>query len=81
MVSAMTTRTCQYQELEKTAVRLPGHDLGESRSFDVKQVWYCRHPFHGIRIELGDGAVEAEERCRVCALPREPAATCTSGAV
>jgi hypothetical protein len=57
--------------LEKTARRLPGHELSGFPRFDVSKTWYCRHPFHGIHLQLGDAAPYVEERCRICGLPAD----------
>ena len=66
---AMASQTCCYLQLEKTARRPPGHELTDFRRFDVRKTWYCRHPFHGIRLQLGEAPLDVEERCQVCGLP------------
>ena len=32
--------------------------------------WYCAHPFHGIRLDLGDARADVEQHCAACTLPR-----------
>jgi len=35
--------------------------------------WYCRHPFHGLTLELGDARDDVEKHCAACSLPgRQP---------
>ncbi len=64
----MASHTCSYLEVETTAHRPPGHELSDFRRFDTRKTWYCGHPFHGIRVELGDSLPRVQERCRKCAL-------------
>lgn len=40
-------------------------------TIEVREVWFCRHPFHGLPVPLGDVAAEAALRCGLCALPRD----------
>jgi hypothetical protein len=62
---------CPYLHCETTAFRRVGIDLGEPAQVSVTRVWYCRHPFHGLRLELGDARLDMEERCGACGLPKE----------
>ena len=32
--------------------------------------WSCEHPFHGIRLDLGDARADMEQHCAACTLPR-----------
>jgi hypothetical protein len=45
-------------------------DLARVAPTTVVVTWYCVHPFHGIRLDLGDERAAVEERCAVCSLPR-----------
>ena len=64
---------CPYLESETTAFRTVVFDLAAPGRPSVAQTWYCRHPFHGVRIELGDARLVVEECCAACRLPRERA--------
>jgi hypothetical protein len=48
-----------------------GLDLSDPGRPNVSRTWYCRHPFHGLALELGDARLEVEQHCRCCGLPRE----------
>ena len=69
MPSVMTHPACPYLVCEKTAFRA-SLDLSAAAPVSIVVTWYCRHPFHGIRLELGDARGEVEKLCAVCALPR-----------
>jgi hypothetical protein len=45
-------------------------DLSRPAPVLVTVNWYCGHPFHGIRLDLGDAQAVVEERCAACTLPR-----------
>jgi hypothetical protein len=45
-------------------------DLSVPAQYEVVSTWHCRHPFHGIRLELGDSRVDVEQVCAACTLPR-----------
>ena len=66
---AMTDPACPHLVREKTAFR-ESLDLSGDAPFRVIVTWYCEHPFHGIRLELGDARAEVERHCAVCSLPR-----------
>jgi hypothetical protein len=68
-VRAMTEPACPYLARETTAFR-ESLDLSREAPFRVVVTWYCEHPFHGIRLELGDARAEVERHCAVCSLPR-----------
>ena len=65
----MTHPPCPYLVCEKTAFRAT-LDLSEAAPVSIVVTWYCRHPFHGIRLELGDARHEVEKHCAACSLPR-----------
>jgi hypothetical protein len=44
-------------------------DLSRAAPTRVTVNWFCGHPFHGIRLDLGDAPAAVEERCADCALP------------
>ena len=69
MPREMTESGCPYLTCEKTAFRGP-LDLTEAAPVSIIVTWYCRHPFHGIRLELADARNDLEKRCRACSLPR-----------
>jgi hypothetical protein len=66
----MTPRpTCPYIEVQRSAHRpMTARGLGP---IEVHEVWYCRHPFHGLPVPLGDVASAAARRCGLCPLPRD----------
>jgi len=66
----MTESGCPYLVCEKTAFR-GGLDLSEAAPVNIIVTWYCRHPFHGMRLELGDARSDVEKRCAACPLPRQ----------
>lgn len=65
----MDSPACQYLACERTAVRA-SLDLSRAAPMIITVTWYCEHPFHGIRLELGDARREMEEHCAACSLPR-----------
>jgi hypothetical protein len=69
LLSAMTECSCPYLVCEKTAFR-GTLDLSAPPSPIVIVSWYCEHPFHGIRLDLGDARAEVEQLCAACTLPR-----------
>jgi hypothetical protein len=64
----MKRPACPYLVRERTAFR-ESLDLSQEAPFQVVVTWYCKHPFHGIRLELGDARVEVEQVCAACTLP------------
>jgi len=69
MPSEMTHPVCPYLVCEKTAFR-GSLDLSDAAPGNVIVTWYCRHPFHGMPLELGDARGDVEEQCAECPLPR-----------
>jgi hypothetical protein len=68
----MTQCACPYLVCEKAAFR-GSLDLTKPAPVNVVVTWYCRHPFHGLRLELGDTRSEVEKQCEACSLPqRQP---------
>ncbi len=65
----MNVPTCPYRVCEKTAFRST-LDLSKAAKQIVVCTWYCEHPFHGLRLELGDARSDMEKQCAVCPLPR-----------
>jgi hypothetical protein len=65
----MNAPTCPYRACEKTAFRT-SLDLSEAAPVRVIVTWYCEHPFHGLRLELGDARSDVESLCAACSLPR-----------
>jgi hypothetical protein len=65
----MTERACPYLTCQKTAFRT-SLDLSSPAEVRVIVTWYCEHPFHGLRLELGDARVAVEQQCAACPLPR-----------
>jgi hypothetical protein len=65
----MNEPCCPYLVRETTSYR-ESLDLSKASPTTVVVTWHCSHPFHGIRIELGDGRADAEKRCEACTLPR-----------
>lgn len=64
----MTESGCPYLTCEKTAFRR-SLDLTEAPPITIILTWYCRHPFHGLRLEFGDARSEVENYCAACTLP------------
>jgi len=69
MTGEMTEPCCPYLVYEKSAFR-GSLDLTAPAQADVVVTWYCEHPFHGLRLELGDARSEVEKHCAACSLPR-----------
>jgi hypothetical protein len=59
---------CPYLVRETIAYR-ESLDLSRAAPTTVVVTWFCEHPFHGIRLDLGNGRAAVEERCAVCSLP------------
>jgi len=57
MPSEMTEPCCPYLVCEKTAFRA-SLDLSAAAPMNIVVTWYCRHPFHGMRLELGEHAAK-----------------------
>jgi len=68
----MTRSVCPYLVCEKTAFRGTLDLTAEPRPIVVVR-WYCEHPFHGIRLDLGDARSDTENHCAACTLPRPEA--------
>ncbi len=66
---AMTDGACPYLQMERTARRPHGLTLEPAGPVVVSEVWYCRHPFHGVAVPLSDGRREARHACAACTLP------------
>jgi hypothetical protein len=45
-------------------------DLSRQAPTKVLATWQCSHPFHGIRLELGDALGHVVTHCSACTLPR-----------
>jgi len=60
---------CPYLRLEKTARRLHGLTFEHPGPLEVSEVWYCRHPFHGVEVPLSGEWREAQRVCAACRLP------------
>jgi len=68
----MTRFGCPYLVCEKAAFR-GSLDLTVPARVSIVVTWYCRHPFHGLTLELGDARDEVEKHCAACSLPgRQP---------
>jgi hypothetical protein len=65
----MTQSACPHLTCEKKAFR-GILDLTDAPRLKVILTWYCEHPFHGIRLELGDARGDMETLCAACSLPR-----------
>jgi hypothetical protein len=65
----MSDPACPYLVCETITYR-ESLDLSRAAPTRVVVTWYCAHPFHGIRLDLGQEQPEVDERCAVCALPR-----------
>jgi hypothetical protein len=59
---------CPYLVRETITYR-ESLDLSREAATKVVVTWHCRHPFHGIRLGLGDSIVEIRELCAACTLP------------
>ena len=65
----MNAPACPYLTCEKATIRT-NLDLSEPAQLMVIVTWYCEHPFHGIRLELGDARADVERHCSICTLPQ-----------
>jgi hypothetical protein len=65
----MNAPPCPYLVRETTAYR-ESLDLSRAAQTTVVVRWHCTHPFHGIRLDLGEEQTAVEEHCAACALPR-----------
>ena len=63
----MKKPACPYLLRETTAYR-GNLDLSAPAKYEVTVTWYCEHPFHGIRLELGDAGCDVESHCAACTL-------------
>ena len=70
MPGEMTDSSCPYFTCEKTAFR-GNLDLTEAAPVSIVVTWHCKHPFHGMPLELGDARGEVEEQCAAFPLPRQ----------
>jgi hypothetical protein len=66
----MKTPSCPYL-VRETTVHRGSLDLSAPAQYEVISTWYCTHPFHGIRLELGGGRADVEQHCGACTLPRD----------
>ena len=66
----MTQADCPYLSGEKTAFRA-SLDLSAAAPVSIVVTWVCRHPFHGMALELGDARGDVEEQCAACPLPQQ----------
>jgi hypothetical protein len=66
----MTGSACPYLVCEKTAIR-QSLIVREEAPMTITVTWYCRHPFHGIAVELGDDPGDVDSLCSACSLPCE----------
>jgi hypothetical protein len=64
----MNRPDCPYLVRETVTYR-ESLDLSRAAPTRVMVSWYCGHPFHGIRLDLGDAEAAVDERCADCALP------------
>jgi len=60
---------CRYL-LRETLTWRESLDLSKDSPMRVAVSWQCAHPFHGLRLDLGDDLAEVRRRCAGCALPR-----------
>jgi hypothetical protein len=64
---------------EKTAFRGSlDLDLTAAAPVSIIVTWYCRHPVHGMPLELGDARREVEGHGTACALPRQAPDGCSN---
>jgi hypothetical protein len=64
----MSEPDCPYL-LRETITYRESLDLSRPAATRGAVTWHCSHPFHGIRLELGDSLAEIEESCAACTLP------------
>jgi hypothetical protein len=65
----MNEPECPYLIRETIAYR-ESLDLSRTAPTRVIVTWQCSHPFHGIRLELGDALGHVVSQCSACTLPR-----------
>jgi hypothetical protein len=53
---------CRYLLRETLAWR-ESLDLSKDSPMRVTVSWQCAHPFHGLRLDLGDDLAEVRRRC------------------
>jgi hypothetical protein len=70
---------CPYLRFEKTARRLHGLTFEHPGPLEVSEVWYCRHPFHGVEVPVGGEGREAQRVCAACTLPGGAGASLADG--
>lgn len=58
---------CPYLGKTDTGYRENLNLVGESKII-IFTTWYCKHPFHGVVLELGDAKLEADKNCGLCSL-------------
>jgi hypothetical protein len=56
--------------LRETVSRRESLDLSKDAPMRVTEIWYCAHPFHGLRLSLGDDPAAVRRHCAACTLPR-----------
>jgi hypothetical protein len=59
---------CPYL-LRETLTWRESLDLSKNAPMRVTVMWHCAHPFHGIRLDLGDDPSEVQLLCAACVLP------------
>ena len=64
----MNEPDCPYLIRETIAYR-ESLDLSRNSPTTVTVSWHCSHPFHGIRLELGDDISSVAAHCLACTLP------------
>jgi hypothetical protein len=65
----MNEPDCPYLIRETIAYR-ESLDLSRRAPTRVTVSWQCSHPFHGIRLEIGDARDHVADHCSACTLPR-----------
>jgi hypothetical protein len=78
-VSVMRDGDCPYLRLEKTARRPRGLSFDHPGPLEVSEVWYCRHPFHGVEVPVSGDRHEVRRFCRACSLPGGAGAALAAG--
>ncbi len=78
-VSVMRDGDCPYLRCEKTARRLHGLTVDQTGPMEVSEVWYCRHPFHGVEVPVAGKRGEAQRVCALCTLPGRVGASSADG--
>lgn len=75
----MNALDCPYL-LRETLTFRESLDLSKNAPMRVVVSWQCSHPFHGLRLELGEEPGEVRRRCAGCALPHAGAPASTGEA-